>query len=1016
MSPTSLNRVLEATGYLQDGAPAHGVRLGADARRHRRGRSFAPDALWQGPSALTVYFKYGDGHTDEAEIESWRREIWNEGFAPLLWVVSPQQVELYNGFGRPVSRDEASRHRLRTFMTIERELQELDELAGRLAMETGQFWLRPEAVNRKTSVDEQLLSDLAALERDLVRADLDRATAQGLIGRSIFTQYLVDRKIVGPERLAAECGAESLPAALRDPAATQRLFAFLAEAFNGDMFPETAATENLAGRHLSRVADFLQAVDPETGQLTFFPYQFDVIPVELISSIYEQFAHSKAGAAASAADAAGAAEPSENGEEVAEEQAGASNGTVTPAQAKRRGVHYTRLPVVSLILDEVMNNVTGDETVLDLTCGSGVFLVEALRRLVARKGGEAPARELVRSTLYNQVYGVDISDAAIRVAAFSLYLAALELDPDPQPPEALKFKHLIGRTLLVGDARDIESRPAGSSLLDEAGERRRFDIVVGNPPWTFRGKKGTEDRRTRSQPGAPRQPRGEGLDFVLRAAEFGHEQTRYGIVLSAMPFFAGSKTGAAAARHVVQRLAPATLVNLAAHTKWLFPTAKMPAVVLLARHRPQDSDQLTVVNVPWSPSAERSYTFEIAPGDVTILPLAIWERNPERLKTAAFGRSRDMLLLDDLRSRFGDVNAWLASIGSEWRDGLILGKPEERKRDASHLDGLEILGTKDVSPFFVPSSGLPIFSHPMAERPRSRPTYRAPILLIKEFLKAGPRPITAVADRDLVYTDAYFGASLPEAQRESAQLVAAVLSSALASWFFFMTASEFGIWKRRLLTNDVGLLPLPDPLAARRTEPGQRVLALEAGFRSNTDDPQRWATLDEAVFDLYELDPADRIVVRDGLTRAGWQWAGGREIAAQPAEVKRDLTPYAEAFLSGIGAWLQATPDQRMRAEIMDLPDGAPLRVIRFVLEEGGGPSTVEVIPVEDELSAVLDRIGRRLHVRLGSALVGERELRVHGANEVVLIKPAARRFWMPAAALEDSDAVIAESFAGDAA
>ncbi len=1015
MSPSPLNRVLEATGYLQNGVPAHGVRLGSDARRDRRGRSFVPDALWQGTSSLTVYFKYGDAQVDEAEIEDWRRQIWNEGFAPLLWVVSPQRVELYNGFGRPVSRDEASRHRLRTFTTIERELQELDELAGRLAMETGQFWLRPGTVNRKTSVDEQLLSDLAALERDLIRAGLNRATAQGLIGRSIFSQYLIDRKIVGPARLAAECGAGTLSAALRDPVATERLFAFLAGTFNGDMFPQSAATENLSERHLSRVADFLEAVDPETGQLTFFPYQFDVIPVELISSIYEQFAHSKAGAAADGALAADEIAPPLEVEDAPDEQADAASDAVTAAQARRRGVHYTRLPVVSLILDEVMNDITGKETILDLTCGSGVFLVEALRRLVARKGGEIPTRELIRSTLYNQVYGVDISDAAIRVAAFSLYLAALELDPDPQPPEALRFKHLIGRTLLVGDARDIESKPEGSSLLDETGERRRFDIIVGNPPWTFRGKKGTEDRRTRSRPGAPRQPRGEGLDFVLRAAEFGHEQSRYGIVLSAMPFFAGSKTGAAAARHVVQRLAPATLVNLAAHTKWLFPTAKMPAVVLLARHRPQDPDQFTVVNVPWSPSAERSYTFEIAPGDVTVVPLASWERDPERLKTAAFGRGRDMLLLDELRTRFSDLNAWLASVGSVWRDGLILGKPHQRTRDATYLQGLEVLGTKDLAPFLVPT-GLPTFEHPTAQWPRARETYRGPILLIKEFLRAGPRPVAAVVDRDLVYMDAYFGASVDKAHRESAHLIAAVLSSALASWFFFMTAAEFGIWKRRLLTNDVGLLPLPDPGGASQTEAGQRLLSLEGNFRANGVDPQRWDALDEAVFDLYGLDPTDRIVVRDGLTRAGWQWAGGRELAAGPAEVERDLTPYADAFLSGIGAWLQAMPDQRMRAEIMNLANGAPLRVIRFVLEEGSGPSTVEVLPVEGELSALLDRIGQRLHVRLGSALIGERELRVHGADEVVIIKPASRRFWMPATALEDADAVIAESFAGDVA
>ncbi len=420
MSAEPLRRILEATGYLSDGEPAAGVRLGADAQSVRRGRHFAPDALWRGQTATTVYFKYSDVRPDTVTVSSWHREVWNEGFAPLLWVVSPDCIELYNGFGRPTSNEDAPRHLLQSFEAIEQQLIELDHLAGRLAMETGQFWLHSDKVNRKTSVNEQLLSDLAVLERDLVGGGLDRSEAQGLIGRSIFTQYLVDRKIVDSARLKQECGAERLAAALRDAQAAERLFGWLAEVFNGDMFPPTASTGPIGPTHLARVANFLEAVDPDTGQTTFFPYQFDVIPVELISSIYEQFAHSKVGAPA--------------------EDDGATSVAETPAQAKRRAVHYTRLPVVSLILDEVMSAATGKETVLDLTCGSGVFLVEALRRLVEKKGGASPARELIRSTLYEQVYGVDISEAAVRVAAFSLYLAALELDPDPQPPEALKFK------------------------------------------------------------------------------------------------------------------------------------------------------------------------------------------------------------------------------------------------------------------------------------------------------------------------------------------------------------------------------------------------------------------------------------------------------------------------------------------------------------------------------------------------------------------------------------------------
>jgi hypothetical protein len=229
------------------------------------------------------------------DVAAWRQEIWNEGFAPLLWVVSPRKIDLYNGFGRPRTEGDAEANRLRTFETIEQELRELDELAGRFAMETGQFWLRTHTVNRKTSVDQQLLSDLAALERDLVTEGLDRASAQGLIGRSIFTQYLIDRKIVPQRRLLRHCGQRTLSTALRVPSSADALFGWLQDVFNGDMFPASMTRQRIRQQHFARVADFLEALDSQTGQRSLFPYQFDIIPVELISSIYEQFVHSKVG-------------------------------------------------------------------------------------------------------------------------------------------------------------------------------------------------------------------------------------------------------------------------------------------------------------------------------------------------------------------------------------------------------------------------------------------------------------------------------------------------------------------------------------------------------------------------------------------------------------------------------------------------------------------------------------------------------------------------------------------------
>ncbi len=995
MTDQLLDEVLEATGYLVDGHPAHGVQTGNDVHVGGRTRNFRPDALWKGDSALTVYFKSEPEAPSGEQVAGWHREIWNQGFAPLLWVVSPEKIDLYNGFGRPRQSGNVAEHWLRTFERIESELKELDAFAGRLAMETGRFWQEPEArkVDRRTSVDRQLLSDLAALERDLVDADMSRPDAQGLIGRSIFTQYLIDRRIVTKQRLASAYGHDTLAAVLRDRRATQRLFDWLRDTFNGDMFPSEGASVPCAD-HLRRAADFLEAVDPDTGQMTFFPYQFDVIPVELISSIYEQFARS---------------DPPARGDERFARPDPSSRG-----DHRETDVFYTRLPLVSLVLDEITDGLTGEETVLDLTCGSGVFLVEALRRLVRiRSGGTAPNRRLIRSTLYERIYGVDISEAAVRVAAFSLYLAALELDPNPEPPRALKFKPLIGKTLIVGDVRNVEQTADGQAALTERGKKRRFDVIVGNPPWSYGGKEATAARRDEGNRGKAHAPRGESLGFVSRAMEFASGNTRFGLILSAVQFFSRSGTGAAAARQIIEKLSPVTLVNLSSQSDWLFPNANMPAVALFARHRTVPAGTITTVQVPWSPGGARSHTFEIAPSDIVTLPLADWRRKPEFLKAALLGCRRDLALLDRLTSKYGTLEDELGQAGVQLRAGLKLGN---RSCDASFLHGIPHLKTKDLRPFSVPADLIP-FDEAGAEGPRSRDTYRAPLLLVKRFLLGEVvRPVVAVTDRDTVFADAFLGAAFPADRREVADILAAILSSSLASWFFLMSASAFGLWMRRIKRSDLVQIPVPDLEAAPRSEAGRSLIRLARKFQRNPPRDADWRTLDDAVFDLYGLDEAERIVVCDGLFRASWQWKAGRLESAKPALAQPHMLDYARTFLATVDAWLAARKRRHMRAEVFDLPESTPLRVVRFVLEEGYAPPTAEIVEPEGSLRDVLDGIGRRLDVRLATSLSGQRELRVHGRREVVIIKPSARRHWMGVSALEDADAVIVESFSGTTA
>jgi len=134
MDAAPLQQVLEATGFFPDGEPARGLQLAAKARE-RRGRVFSPDASWRSPSALKVYFKFEPSTPSDIVVGEWRREIWNEGFSPLLWIVSPDKIELFNGFGEPMESGDAEANRIATFRNIDSELRELDALAGQAAFD-----------------------------------------------------------------------------------------------------------------------------------------------------------------------------------------------------------------------------------------------------------------------------------------------------------------------------------------------------------------------------------------------------------------------------------------------------------------------------------------------------------------------------------------------------------------------------------------------------------------------------------------------------------------------------------------------------------------------------------------------------------------------------------------------------------------------------------------------------------------------------------------------------------------
>lgn len=117
-----------------------------------------------------------------------------------------------------------------------------------------------------------------------------------------------------------------------------------------------------------------------------FPYKFEIIPVELLSNIYEAFLK-------------------------VEEQA-------------KTGVYYTPPLLADLVLDETLSQKLKNNTTpscIDFTCGSGIFLVKAFERIVKKNncGSDFEKKKMI---LKKCIFGVEKDPVAARIAVFSFIL------------------------------------------------------------------------------------------------------------------------------------------------------------------------------------------------------------------------------------------------------------------------------------------------------------------------------------------------------------------------------------------------------------------------------------------------------------------------------------------------------------------------------------------------------------------------------------------------------------------
>ena len=383
-----------------------------------------------------------------------------------------------------------------------------------------------------------------------------------------------------------------------------------------------------------------------------------------------------------------------------------------------------------------------------------------------------------------------------------------------------------------------------------------------------------------------------------------------------------------------------------------------------------------------------------------MLPLEAFSADYPSLKVAAFGTSRDRMLL----RRFSKSNPTLEDALREWGADLTTGAQLllGDRNDAAALLGLPLLGAGRLRPR-VNADALPAFDLSLVHRPRNRDIYRAPLVLIGEGARGGRLSI-GFSDRDLVYTESYYGISLVAVPLERVMCIAGVLASSVPAWHILLTASEFGVHKRKLLRQD--LLQIPFPSAAQAASATASAVAAAFNTLCEADNVANQRALDETVFDLFGLSKQERIVVRDGAMRAAREYVEQRD-GAERFPSRGELHSYARAFLGVINPWRRFDGRPGFGAEVLIGTSDSPLRVLRFA---PGRTGEIRDNQLSESLNEMISNLGRRFRLPIWDSLRLTRQLRIYAGDEVFIVKPSARRYWSPGAGLSDADKCLGDA------
>lgn len=325
-------------------------------------------------------------------------------------------------------------------------------------------------------------------------------------------------------------------------------------------------------------------------------------------------------------------------------------------------------------------------------------------------------------------------------------------------------------------------------------------------------------------------------------------------------------------------------------------------------------------------------------------------------------------------------------------------------------------------------------------------TYHGLRLIFKETIDQSSEPkgmiIAWLEDRSYSFNDSFFALKLVDCSLETYKCLLGICWSSLARYYWFLTSSNWGVWRDKLLCGQVFDLPIKLPKSKKLKDNIISIVDKLQSFIppnvcnifqaekyqpvfSNNELKEFEKRLDQAIYELYELNDAEIDLIREMCeVTLPYYYSPDKSMAGKRVLTKHlskpygtmeslskntDFSEYLKVFIQSWNPYLNEGAEFGWQVYQPEQTDSM-IAVIFSVQEKSKKNSeySIDDITCWDDVLTKLE--GNSTQPFHSSLIYTEGKARAVTDDFIMVIKRNERRLWTRSMAREDAEATLVQA------